>query len=163
MFNFDTDTLALQLLPPPLRSLRHSAWLGVLLAPLAWLKGQFFAFRAANTREMSYNGQTMMLEAALNDYLPAANGLIVVVNLSDNLPITFDYGQVANAAEWLVLASESRTEYDHTMAYYLTQNSFEVRLPIIGGVQPVSSAQATPYIEHYRPVARPYLITTYTP
>jgi hypothetical protein len=68
------------LLPTPLRKPRHLAWLASFTGQVELLYQQFLTFRLGSLRELSYNGQTIMLEKALNDKLDNNLRRIVIRN-----------------------------------------------------------------------------------
>lgn len=82
-FRLDVPALALHLLPALLRrGPRLRAWLLALVAPLAEVYDRFLAHYYATRRELSYTGQTMSLEQALNDrFDPAFRRIVIVQNL----------------------------------------------------------------------------------
>ena len=79
-YGVDWGRLLPQLLPSLLRrGPRLRAWLAALLSPLSQgLYLQFLALVADTRRQLSYNGQTILLEAALNDrFDPNARRIVV--------------------------------------------------------------------------------------
>jgi len=69
-YRIDWARLLPQLLPVLLRrGVRLRAWLGALLSPLTGeLYTDFLALVAQARRELTYNGVTILLQSALNDY-----------------------------------------------------------------------------------------------
>jgi hypothetical protein len=66
-YRFDLEALVVGLLPSLLRKPKLKAYLNALLMPVATLYAGFVAFQAKARRELSYNGQTLSFQRALND------------------------------------------------------------------------------------------------
>ncbi len=73
------------LLPPALRRPRLRAWLQALAWPLRLRYDNILDWMVLMRREASYNGQTIVLERALNDQFSAVARTIRVVNNTDVL------------------------------------------------------------------------------
>ena len=84
-FRVDFEHLVRLLLPALLRKPRLVNWLWALLSPLLDLYAAFLAYRAATLRELSYNGQTLVLQECLNDKFDTSLRRIRVVNADTEL------------------------------------------------------------------------------
>jgi hypothetical protein len=65
-FDFSISLFVYRYLPPPLRRPLLRAWLSVLLYPLTAVQQAFADTRVRLTRQVRYNGQTIVLERCLN-------------------------------------------------------------------------------------------------
>ena len=152
-FTLSWPTLALQFLPPPLRRLRMAAWLCVLLGPYAYVHTQLLALRERLAREAAFNGQTALLEAALNYHLPAANGAIAIVNLNRSLSAAYLHARSDNPNAWLKARSQTPVDWLYARRHYIGQPSFSVQVAAASGLV---DADVRPFVERYRPAARTY-------
>ncbi len=63
IFSFDIDKqIKRTIAKPDNNKVKHIAWLEVLLSPLKSLWSAFVIYRDTKLRELSYNGQTIILE-----------------------------------------------------------------------------------------------------
>ncbi len=79
-YRIDFGRLVNLLLPTMLRKPRLLAWLASLVSPVLWLYQQFLNYRLTSLQELSYNGQTALLEKCLNDKLDPNLRRIVIRN-----------------------------------------------------------------------------------
>ena len=66
-YRVDFERLVMLLLPSLLRRPRQLAWLSLLTMPVRNLYRRFITYEATVRRELSYNSQVLLFEAALND------------------------------------------------------------------------------------------------
>ncbi|GGG33513.1 hypothetical protein [Hymenobacter glacieicola] len=66
-FRLNFPALVRGLVPSLLRKPRTLAWLEVLTSPIETIYQDFLNYQADVLRQLSYNGQTIMMEKALND------------------------------------------------------------------------------------------------
>jgi hypothetical protein len=84
--------LLLLLLPSLLRRPKLLAWLQALNFPADQLYTQFIVWLLDTRRELSYNGQTILLEKALNDRFDPSRRRVVIRNDdTDLLPIYLNF------------------------------------------------------------------------
>ena len=79
-YRFDLEALVTGLLPHLLRRPVLRAYLVALLTPLADSYGRFVSFTARTRRELSYNGQTLSFQRALNDLFDPVLARIRLIN-----------------------------------------------------------------------------------
>jgi hypothetical protein len=91
MFNIDFDILINRNLPTWKSLPKVRAWLRCLIKPLVRLYYDFLDYREAVLLEISYNGQTMVLERMLNINFPNTNSSIFIENTSNSLPSSYLY------------------------------------------------------------------------
>lgn len=84
-YRVDFEHLVALLLPALLRRPRQLAWLRWLTTPVRRLYGRFLAYEAAVRRELSYNSQVLLFEAALNDRFDPGVRRIRIANAGDEL------------------------------------------------------------------------------
>lgn len=120
-----------QLPPSLLRQPVQRAWLQALHSPLSSLYEQFAEHVATTTTELSYNGQTLLLERALNDRFDPAFRRIKIINsdtelepvylnfVSEQQPLPITY--FSNEGEQLLQVSN--------WLEYTNQTGFTVRVP----------------------------------
>ncbi len=79
-YRFDLPALIAGTLPHLLRQPKLKAYLNALLAPLAALYSSFQVLQARAARELSYNGQTLSFQRALNDLFDPVLARIRIVS-----------------------------------------------------------------------------------
>ena len=79
-FRIEWPALVRDLVPALLRRPTTLAWLEALTSPVASLYEQLLTYRVDVLRQLSYNGQTILLEKALNDTFDPAFRRIRIVN-----------------------------------------------------------------------------------
>ena len=131
-FRLVLPDLLTQLLPALLRKPRLRAFCNALLSPVATLYGEFSAYYFATRRELSYNGQTMLLERALNDRFDAGFRRIQILNSEVEVESSYDnfvreqqplgYMYFTQEPGWVPL-------YDYRSVELLQQVGFTVRVP----------------------------------
>lgn len=160
MFNFDTFSWVLQLLPPPLRGavlLR-----GILKAATTTLQrdgDDLGGYADGILREARYTGQRMVMEAALNELLPDAAGGITVETVVPNSQI---YVYFAAEGETAPVVREAVEASPAPIIYYMTEGlasvNFEVTVPLSSGYP---ETLVKTYINRLRQAGKTYKITYY--
>lgn len=119
------------LLPSILRRPKMMAWLQALLSPVLITYAQFVQHVKASSTELSYNGQTMLLEKALNDRFDPAFRRIKIINSDTELqPVYFNYARENQPMPVMYEASEGRPGLFLSRAVeYSNQVGFTVRVP----------------------------------
>jgi len=131
-YRLDLPALITNLLPAILRRPRHIAWLLALLSPVIKLYEQFTAYYFLARRELSYNGQTMMMERALNDRFDPAFRRIRIVNADTQFDQTY-FNFVREQQPWKYAHLEREDEpplYMHRYSEFVNQTGFTVRCPL---------------------------------
>lgn len=130
-YRVDFDYLATLLLPSLLRKPRLRAWLAALLAPLRQLYGAFLRYAEAARIELSYNSQTIVLEAALNDQFDPDLRRITIDNSDAELvPLYFNFLSEQQPEKIIRFAAECPPwTYAYAYAEFTTQTDFTVRVP----------------------------------
>lgn len=82
-FNVDWNALLQGQMPSWWRRPRFVAWLNLLVSPVAWLHAQMVELRSRLVYELSFTGQTMSLEHALNDRFDNIDRQIWIENHED--------------------------------------------------------------------------------
>lgn len=119
------------LVPSLLRKPKMMAWLRSLLTPLLSLQLQFAEHVALSRRELSYNGQTLSLQRALNDRFDPAFRRIRIINSDTEAEPSYD-NFISEAQPWQFMGFISEAPpyaYDFTYAEILNQVGFTVRVP----------------------------------
>jgi len=119
--------------PTLLRRSRFTAWLLALLAPLRQLYATVLLYQAASFRELSYNGQTIRLEGALNDQFdPDARRIRIDNSDLDLTPIYFNFVSEQQPEKYLLFAPESPPwTYAFLYVEFSTQTDFTVHVPVV--------------------------------
>jgi hypothetical protein len=119
------------LLPSLLRRPKMLAWLQALLSPLLVTYAHFVQHVKASSTELSYNGQTMLLEKALNDRFDPAFRRIRIINSDTVLqPVYFNYASELQPMPVAYYASEGRPLlYLSRASEYANQLGFTVQVP----------------------------------
>jgi hypothetical protein len=164
-FDVDISTLVRHLLPVRLRKSITLAWLNCLVQPVRELYALFLANRAGNLYVLGHNGQTVYLEAALNDtFDPIARGIFI----SDgaNADPLFVYLDAEAQPLWLGLVSEEgTTSYPDPQWLYTdpetSVNGYQFIVMVPAGLV-YDPARMTAMIDKYRlPSKNIYTIETY--
>jgi hypothetical protein len=156
-YRVDFDTLAQQMLPSLLRRPRLIAWLRSLLTPLRQLYTDFITYTRYAQRELSYNGQTMILEGALNDGFDSGVRRITVSNTdTELLPLYINFSIELEPEKPVRFASESPPWlYVPAFDEFNTQLDFIVRAPSIL-YTPERARQLHARIQRFKPATRRY-------
>jgi hypothetical protein len=119
------------LLPSILRRPNMLAWLQALLSPLLSLYAQFLQHVATSATELSYNGQTMMLEKALNDRFDAGLRRIKIINADTQIePVYFNYVSEQQPLQTGYFVAENGPGlYLSHWIDYISQVGFTVQVP----------------------------------
>jgi hypothetical protein len=130
-YSFKLPALVNSLLPSLLRQPRHLAWLRALLSPLAWLQLQLATFVATTKTELSYNGQTLLLEKALNDRFDPAFRRIRIINADTDLqPVYLNFEAEQQPLPTVYFEAEQQPLlYLTNWIEYTNQVGFTVQLP----------------------------------
>ncbi len=129
-FRVDFPRLVWLLLPSLLRKPRLVAWFTSLTSPVAYLYQQFLSYRLDTLRELSYNGQTALLEKALNDKLDASLRRIVIRNSTLFLdPLYINFVREQQPPVYASNAAEGRPLYPYRASDFANQTGFTVYAP----------------------------------
>jgi hypothetical protein len=129
-YRLDVPLLGWLLLPPVLRRPRLMAWITALLSPVGHLYQRFLSYRLDTLRELSYNGQTALLEKALNDKLDPNLRRIVIRNSSVYLdPLYINFKREAQPPVYATSKKEGRPLYPHRASEFAGQVGFTVYAP----------------------------------
>lgn len=135
-FRLDFPALVRGLVPALLRRPRMLAWLEVLTSPVATLYREFLLYRADVLRQLSYNGQTILLEKALNDTFDPAFRRIRVRNAVGELApvyVNFVREQQPNPVTYAVREAGYQPLYLHSQMEFNSQVDFVVYAPGLAG------------------------------
>ena len=118
------------MLPTMLRKPRLLAWLAALVSPVVWLYQQFLNYRLISLQELSYNGQTAMLEKALNDKLDPNLRRIVIRNTTVFLDVLYiNYKHEQQPPKYAHRKQEGGPLYPYSKKEYQNQVGFTVYAP----------------------------------
>ncbi|GAA4354198.1 hypothetical protein GCM10023185_15660 [Hymenobacter saemangeumensis] len=159
-YRLDFFALVRQLVPVMLRKPRLLAWLYALLAPLRGQYTIFIDFEAQTRRELSYNGQKMVFERALNLRFDPFLRRIRIVNADTELLPEYDYNRVEEhlPEQFMYLANEhppASWEFDYFYQEFVTQLDFMVRVPL-GINTPEKTLQLHAFIRRYKLATKRY-------
>ncbi|TGE23564.1 hypothetical protein [Hymenobacter metallicola] len=124
-------SLLTSLLPSLLRRPKMIAWLQVLHTPLLDLYEQFAQHVATTATELSYNGQTMLLEKALNDRFDPVFTRIRIINSDTDLsPVYLNFVSEQQPMPISYFAYEGEPLlYMASWIDFMNQTGFTVRVP----------------------------------
>ena len=109
IYNFDIKKFAGRVVWPALRKPKIMALVDVMLHPLRQLKTDFQAFRDAKNIELSYTGQSILLQKYLNDrFDPILNRIMVIHNAPGSGIYLYNESE-GQAAKYLYNESEAST------------------------------------------------------
>ncbi|GGF22167.1 hypothetical protein [Hymenobacter cavernae] len=130
-YRLNIEALLTSLLPALLRQKRMVAWIQALHLPLLSLYEQFIEHVKRSTTELSYNGQTMMLEKALNDRFDPGFRRIKIINSDTELePVYLNFVSEQQPAPALYLDNEGEPLlYINAWNEYTNQVGFTVQVP----------------------------------
>jgi hypothetical protein len=129
-FRLDVPRLGWLLLPSLLRKPRMVAWITSLLSPVDYLYQQFLSYRLATLQELAYNGQTALLEKALNDKLDPNLRRIVIRNSTVYLdPLYINFKREAQPPIYATSRAAGRPLYPHQASEFANQVGFTVYAP----------------------------------
>lgn len=130
-YRFDLPLLLKALLPALLRRPKMLAWVQTLNSPLVATYELFTQHVAKSRTELRYNGQTMLLEKALNDRFDPVFRRIRIINSDTELsPVYLNY-----VSEQQPMPITYRTEEDMPLLKlnkwieYVSQVGFVVQVP----------------------------------
>lgn len=162
MYQVDWLNLILSLLPGFLRKPVQQTWLYTLLGPLVQLYTTFLQYRATKLRELSYNGQTIMLEQMLNYYWPSGGGGIFIENNPSQVPNVYIYAQSEQQPPLYIYAdgelATTGPTYIYSDAEYSNNVDFIIWVPAATVyTEPAMRAR----VDLYRAAGKRYRIQTY--
>lgn len=129
-FRLDVPRLSVLLLPSLLRRPRLVAWLASLTSPVAGLYQEFLSYRLATLQELAYNGQTALLEKALNDKIDSSLRRIVIRNSTNYLdPLYINFKREIQPSVFATSKVEGRPLYPHRASDFANQVGFIVYAP----------------------------------
>ncbi|AWM31371.1 hypothetical protein [Hymenobacter nivis] len=129
-FRLDVAYLATVLLPALLRKPRLVAWVSALTSPVDAVYQAFLAYRLDTLRELSYNGQTALLEKALNDKLDPNLRRILIRNSTVYLdPLYLNFKREAQPPVYASTRAEGRPLLPHRASDFAGQVGFTVYAP----------------------------------
>lgn len=137
MYGLDILTWALQVAPPVLRkATRLMAMIRAALATLAADGAALGPYATRMKKEAKYTGQRLVMEAALNEMLPIAGGLITVETVSGQIPQEYLYEAVELEAPLFIYeATEGLAgPFIYEAVEGLTNHDFEVNVPVASGL-----------------------------
>ncbi|MES2730033.1 MAG: hypothetical protein V4621_08085 [Pseudomonadota bacterium] len=131
-FQVDHDALATGELPVKLRKPRWMALLSAMTSPLVAVYMDFLTYYDQTRRELSYNGQTMQLERALNDRFDPALARIYIIGNDTVLEGSYDnFVEELQPAQYMGFISEAPPyAYDYDFSEILNQVGFTVKVPV---------------------------------
>lgn len=130
-YRFDIGKLLVDLLPHLLRQPKMKAFVAGLLTPVATLYASFLAFQVKARRELSYNGQTLCFQRALNDLFDPVLARIRIVNTDATFESVYvNFVAEEEADKYTKFTTEAPPHFMlHTVAEEASQVGFVVRCP----------------------------------
>lgn len=131
-YRFDLSALETGLLPYLLRRPRLRAFLLAVTSPLATLYARFLSYAARTSRQLSYSGQKLAFERALNDRFDPAFTRIRIINADEQVEADYDYfvSEDHQPPEYMTFVAEGPPfYYDFLFAEILNQVGFVVLVP----------------------------------
>jgi len=159
MFNINFKKLIAHNLPSFLRREKMKAWLYALVQPIEAMHQELLSFREQKFIELQYNAQTMLLEKALNDNWPNAQGNIYIDNTTDNLPDNFIYRDQDNLPAFYIYQDS-----DNKNASYLFRDKDQAKFDFIVYVPnslSFSTNTTRKFVNQYRKAGKRFIIKTY--
>ena len=161
-YRVDLDVLGQQLRPALLRrGPRLRAWCRSLLLPLRQNYAGFVAYVASTQRQLAFNGQRLLFEAALNDAFDPSPRRIRIVTSQLSLSQTYDYF-IDEGQPLAVLYFDNEALYtpdsDYDVVEFNSQTDFTVQVP--AALLPADPAAATRLTAAVEATVRRYKIAT---
>jgi hypothetical protein len=129
-YRIDFPRLVRSLLPTVLRKPRLLAWLASHTAPLESVYQDLLNYRLTSLQELSYNGQTAMLEKALNDKLDANLRRIYIRNTTIFLqPLYINFKREQQTKKYTHGKGKGLPLYPHNKKEIQAQVGFIVYAP----------------------------------
>lgn len=132
MFKLNIKRHVSRTVPPFWRKLFTLSWLEVLLWPVVTLNETFVAWVDQKRIELNYNGQTIILEAMLNDLFDPTERRIRIQHTTSERE--YDYfvseGQAADFDYFISEAEPARYDYYQSEMVELIIEGFRVSLPM---------------------------------
>lgn len=124
-FNWTIPNWIRMMLPPHLGKPKMEAWLNILLTPVETTKTKYIT-------ETKVNGQTMVLEAFLNDTFDSALRRIYITSLSDILPGNYIYlSPEGQLPKYIYTTAENTQEtWLYRTIQYGDNSGFKVQIPL---------------------------------
>ncbi len=146
------------MLPHFLRRKKHTIWLYVLLRPIGDVVEWFNIFKEKARWAIAYNGQTLVLELALNDKWPDALGGIYIENQVPQSLVTYFY--INNELPQVGYLYQSSEDY---ITYVFDSNAmppwdFIVWVP---AALTYNEEQMRAYVNQYKIAGKRFKILTY--
>lgn len=133
MYSLDIDNLVIKRTPPDLRLPKYVAWMQNMLCPMQMVNDDFVSTVDRLKEELSINGQTMVLEWALNNKWPDAAGGIQIDNTPDHKPRYYVWAKSENQGFLAFVRSKDEgypaPAYLYGKDEYSVENDFTVRVP----------------------------------
>jgi hypothetical protein len=162
MYNLDIDSLVFKRTPPDLRLPKYVAWMQNMLSPMQTVNADFVSTMNGLKEELSINGQTMILEWALNQKWPAAGGGILIDNTPDHKPRYYIFGEDENQGFLGYVRSEDEgfppLIYLYGEEEYEVENDFTVKVP---ASLDFDTDEMKAFINKYKLADKRYKIETY--
>lgn len=141
-YRFDLPTLVTGLKPYLLRKPVLRAFLLAVTSPVAWLYARFVSYEASTRRQLSYSGQKLAFERALNDGFDPAFQRIRIQNADEQVEPSFDFYVAENHQPpgfmWYVQENHQPAEYDFYFSEIVNQVGFVVLVPTSLSTQDVA-------------------------
>ncbi|MDJ0363560.1 hypothetical protein QMK33_00230 [Hymenobacter sp. H14-R3] len=139
-YDFDLANLVKGLKPYLLRKPRFLTLTNAVLVPLAEVHFTFLAYTRKVKTQLSYNGQTMAFERALNDLFDPVLARIRILDSLVDVSGSYD-NFVAEQQPWQYMTffqEQPPYEYDYNFTELLNQVGFIVQVP--ASLQPKEAA-----------------------
>lgn len=157
-----------------IRKTDHVAWLYVLLWPVKRLNEEFFVYATQKGRESKYNGQTMVLERALNlrflgldqwatPSSPTANGGIYIDNTGVSAQESFAWNNAETPGAEVFAWNDGETAGPEAFSWNDSESSGLNYAFIVNIPQSFTYDEATvrDFIDRYRLAGKSYIIQSY--
>jgi hypothetical protein len=120
VYRYDLSKLVRRLTPPRWRNAFNLHWYETLLSPINYSQDRFNDYKDQALIELSYNGQTIVLESMLNNKFDSLQRRIIIKHEEDNSVFWYleDEGQAPN-----YLYVEGETGTTSTYLYNEGENS----------------------------------------
>lgn len=131
-YRFDLSALETGVLPYLLRKPVLRAFLMAVASPVAWLYARFLSYAATTSRQLSYSGQKLAFERALNDRFDPVFTRIRIINADEQVETSYDYFVAENhqPPEYMTFVAEGPPfYYDFFFVEILNQVGFVVLVP----------------------------------
>lgn len=149
IYDIEFALAAKRLLPPFLRQLKQIAWLTALVKPLQELRDDIFdTYMPDVKKRMRYNGQTVVLEAILNQFYSLTSGDLIYIEsasvesanvfVGESGSTSFYVGKTANTAH--AGASYDLNAFNFTIYVPVSLTYVEAELrALVDGIRPAGT------------------------